>query len=216
MTEVASSQQEPQVPESLEQESRASYEQSSQQRGPYESLWDLQSGSRAQESELNSKAYQISVGSDLGRMGSRQAAFRLKEPGHQTEFQAQSAQNESRYDGKGHEEEGLAGSGADLANSGLNDSEDWGLDSEVEVEVHHTEKAMELTEASKMDQPREQDSASDLQERSSCEPAIADSYSDTESLKPKQDSNEDQEAPLNDEQSNKALPLNSGPSGDGT
>ena len=41
MTEVMSLQQEPQAPESFEQESRASYDQSSQRRGPYESLWDL-------------------------------------------------------------------------------------------------------------------------------------------------------------------------------
>ena len=80
-------------------------------------------------------------------MGNRHAAFRLKEPGHQKEFQAQPAQNASRYDGERHEEEGLAGSGADRANSGLDDSEDWGLDSEVEVEVHHTEQAKELSEA---------------------------------------------------------------------
>ena len=65
-----------------------------------------------------------------------------------------------------------------------------------------------------MDQAREQDSASDLQERSSCEPAIADSYSDTESLKPKQDSNIDHQGPLNDEQSLQTHQLNSGTSQD--
>ena len=148
-------------------------------------------------------------------MGNRQAAFRSKEPGDQRELQARPAQNASRYDGESHEEEGLAGAGADLANSGLDDSEDWGLDSEVEVEVHPTEKAKELREAPQTDRPREQDSASDLQERSSCEPAIVDSYSDTESLKPKQDSNDDHEAPLHDEESHQAHPLNSRPSQDG-